>query len=491
MFSKPGTEKPPSTDNIISLRKRKKSEPEGNLDAYDLDSVIMSEPRKKFQKITLSNTIDGESVAKLKYEAKLKQSFVQTNIACARGSNHTITLSDDGILHSFGYNTYGQLALGHNNDISLPTPIPNLPQINQISCGGYFTVYSFGNNVEGALGLGHNKDVSLPTPIPNLPQINQISCGGYFAVCVDCDGFMWSFGKNNSGQLGTGNTTNFNVPQKLINIPPVLSVACGFEHTLIITNDSDLWSWGSNDKGQLCLGYEKGSTRHVPQKTLFSNISKLSAGFWHSLFENNKGEIFACGYNQSGQCGLGHFNELQITPSLILNVPPNIVHFVCGHYHNLFLDSEGNAFSVGSNAHGQLGLGHKTDQNELNKIPNIPTIKIISCGNLSCYLIDFEGNLWTFGYNRFGQLGHGDNNKKKAPKMVNTIKDIQQISYGSCGQHFFAKNSQNQIFVTGNNAFGQLGTGDTESVSIPKEINSQYSTIWRDEFYTRAKSARK
>ena len=449
MFSKPGTEKPPSTENIISLRKRKKSEPEGNLDAYDLDSVILSEPRKKIQKITLSNTIDGESVAKLKYEAKLNQSFVQTNISCARGSNHTITLSDDGILHSFGYNTYGQLGLGHNNDISLPTPIPNLPQINQISCGGYFT------------------------------------------VCVDCDGFMWSFGKNNSGQLGTGNTTNFNVPQKLINIPPVLSVACGFEHTLMITNDSDLWSWGSNDKGQLCLGYEKGSTRHVPQKTLFSNISKLSAGFWHSLFENNKGEIFACGYNQSGQCGLGHFNELQITPSLILNVPPNIVHFVCGHYHNLFLDSEGNAFSVGSNAHGQLGLGHKTDQNELNKIPNIPPIKIISCGNLSCYLIDFEGNLWTFGYNRFGQLGHGDNNKKKAPKMVNTIKNIQQISYGSCGQHFFAKNSQNQIFVTGNNAFGQLGTGDSESVSIPKEINSQYSTIWRDEFYTRAKSARK
>ena len=28
--------------------------------------------------------------------------------------------------------------------------------------------------------------------------------------------------------------------------------------------------------------------------------------------------------------------------------------------------------------------------------------------------------------------------------------------------HFIAKNSQNQIFATGNNAFGQLGTGDTK-----------------------------
>ena len=94
-------------------------------------------------------------------------------MACASGSDHTITLSDDG------------------------------------------TAYSFGRNKEGQLGLGHNKNVSLPTPIPNLSKINLISCGGYFTVCVDYEGFIWSFGQNSSGQLGTGNTTNFNIPQKI------------------------------------------------------------------------------------------------------------------------------------------------------------------------------------------------------------------------------------------------------------------------------------
>ena len=109
----------------------------------------------------------------------------------------------------------------------------------------------------------------------------------------------------------------------------------------------------------------------------------------------------------------------------------------------------------------------------------------------SCYLIDLEGNLWSFGLNNFGQLGHGDTTNINTPKIITTLKDIQQISYGSSGKHFFAKNSQNQIFATGNNYFGQLGTGDIQSLSIPKEINSQYSNIWRDEFHTRAKSARK
>ena len=369
---------------------------------------------------------------------------------CACGYEHTITLSDDG------------------------------------------TAYSFGRNAEGALGLGHNNDVPLPTPIPNLPKINMISCGHKFTVCADHEGFIWSFGENNWSQLGTGNTTDFNVPQKLLNIPPVLSVSCGYEHTLIITNDDNLWSWGRNNFGQLCLG--NTADRSKPQKTSFSNISKISTGYFHSLFQYNNGEIFSCGNNRHGQCGLGHFKSPKVAPSLIPNTPENIVQFVCGSDQSLFLDSDGNVYSVGYKAYNyysQLAHGNKTNQNELKKITDIPPIKTISCVSSSCYLIDFEGNLWTFGKNNSGQLGHGDNTNTNTPKIINTLKDIQQISYGSCGEHFFAKNSQNQIFVTGNNNYGQLGTGHTESVSIPKEMDSQYSTIWRDELYTRAKSARK
>ena len=68
-------------------------------------------------------------------------------MAC--GFRHTITLSDDGTAHSFG------------------------------------------RNCEGELGLGHNKQVSLPTPIPNLPKINMVSCGSKFTVCVDYEAFIW------------------------------------------------------------------------------------------------------------------------------------------------------------------------------------------------------------------------------------------------------------------------------------------------------------
>ena len=288
----------------LTLGKRKKSEPESNPD--DLDSVVMSAPRNKIQKLSHSNTRERESEKTESESLILELSFVQPVMTCACGYDHTITLSDDGTAHAFGSNEEGALGLGHNND-----------------------------------------DVLLPTPIPNLPKINMVSCGSFFTVFVDDEGFIWSFGSNDFGQLGTGNTTNFNVPQKIEDIPPVLSVSCGFDYTLMITTDSNLWSWGYNEFGQLCNGNQNMQLK--PQKTQFSNISKISCGSNHSLFQNEKGEIFSCGNNEKGQCGLGHFNRTQIIPSLILNAPPNIVHFVCGFDHSLFLDSEGNVFSVGHN----------------------------------------------------------------------------------------------------------------------------------------------
>ena len=372
-------------------------------------------------------------------------------MAACCGYFHTITLSNDGTLHSFGHNGNGELGLGNNNNVH----------------------------------------VSVPSHITTLPEIRQVSCGAHFTLCIDYEGFLWAFGYNGFGQLGTGNTTSSNVPQKILEIPPVVSVSCGEYHALIITNDSNLWACGHNIEGQLFLNNTESQSKF--RKTSFSNISKIYAGGSHSLFQNNKGGIFGCGRNNSGQVGLGHFNHPQIQASPILNAPENIVHFCCGHQQSYFLDSEGNVYSVGYNGHGNLGLGHTTSRNTLNKISNIPPIQSIFSTGYGCYLLDFEGIVWSFGYNGFGELGHGDTTHKDVPTKIESLKDIQQLSQGSCGNHFLAKDSQNKIFGTGNNCYGQLCMEKTQSSSqtTPTEINSQYSIIWGDVHYSRAKSARK
>ena len=98
----------------------------------------------------------------------------------------------------------------------------------------------------------------------------------------------------------------------------------------------------------------------------------------------------------------------------------------------IFLKSEGNVFSVGKNQYGQLGLGHNRSQNVLNKVKNIPPIKMISCARISCYLIDFEGNVYSFGNNGEGQLGHGDKSNLNIPKIIYSVTDIQYQGQYNC-----------------------------------------------------------
>ena len=98
-----------------------------------------------------------------------------------------------------------------------------------------------------------------------------------------------------------------------------------------------------------------------------------------------------------------------------------------------------------------------------------------------------------FGNNGSGQLGLGDLEDRNIPTKVKDLKDIQQMSLGPHGSHFLVKTSENVIFVTGLNAFYQLGIGN--SISTPKfkpmHYDEQISEIWGNVFHSKAKSAKK
>ena len=366
------------------------------------------------------------------------------------GKNHTVCLSGDGVVHSFGSNSNGQLGLGED----------------------------------------HGNNVSIPTPIPDLPVITQISCGENFTVCVDENASIWSFGDNMYGQLGIGSCSKVNKPQQIRYIPEVKSISCGGFHLLIITKHLHLWTCGYNNYGQLAL--ENKENKLQPQKTSFTEITQIAAGSEYSLFQNENGEIYGCGNNGNGQLALGH-NRHQIKPCLI-NQKPNIIQFSCGEKHSLFLDIDGNVFVCGFNHFGSLGLSFNYyNVDFMKQILNIPPIQKISCTtNFSSCLLDCKGNIWSFGKNDFGQLMLGNNQHQFIPKEICFEDGVLDISSGNFGSHFFIKDSQNKIFAVGCNTFGQLGIKHKNSILVAQELSPEFSSIWGESSnFKRAKSARK
>ena len=82
------------------------------------------------------------------------------------------------------------------------------------------------------------------------------------------------------------------------------------------------------------MSWKSRKSTTVSPNIIFQHFKNFTCDC-HSLFQNEEDKIY--GTNRNGECGLGHSNHPQITPSLP-NLPSNIIQFVCGNGQNLFLD---------------------------------------------------------------------------------------------------------------------------------------------------------
>ena len=93
----------------------------------------------------------------------------------------------------FGKNIFGQLGLKHNNYIFIPTLLNiNSIKIKKVSLGGEHSLilsdnkilFSFGLNYFGQLGLGDNQNRNIPTKvninIDNDDYIKDFKAGSQF-----------------------------------------------------------------------------------------------------------------------------------------------------------------------------------------------------------------------------------------------------------------------------------------------------------------------
>ena len=212
---------------------------------------------------------------------------------------HALALKSDGTVWR-----WGDTLLIDTPDLTktLPTQIPNLSSITQISgrtsaasrdyrphylaLKSDGTVWAWGDNTYGQLGDGTTTNHAIPIQVPGLTSVIQVATGDTWSVALRNDGSVWVWGDNLHYLLGDGTETERHSPIAMKGLPGIVQITAGGAHTMALTADGNVWTWGTGINGN--GDYEVHKTPVQVQG--ITNVVQLSAGGGHSLV------MEACGH---------------------------------------------------------------------------------------------------------------------------------------------------------------------------------------------------
>ena len=286
-----------------------------------------------------------------------------------------------------------------------------------------------------------------------------------------------------------------------------------------------LFTKGLNFHGQCGLGKEiQYSINKFMEVSLPEDIDSVYTNTAHSfLLSHTKKTIYYFGFSWDLRSFIrtsNYFNSIprimtfskSIWPPLmsfpnsisILGTFPNTIEQISvGGAYALALDSEGIAYSIGDNTHGQLGIVNREDQYKFEKVifpfnnntsknssnsmyfsNNNNKIVKVSAGFQHSVFLDIEGNVYGCGKADKKQLGlyalenyiiHDENvnDYKNCPKQIKLEEVDGKIIDAQAGKyHTVILTDTGKVYAIGVNKFGQLGISNLQNFTsyTPIEI---------------------
>lgn len=163
------------------------------------------------------------------------------SVSC--GHCHTLTVTNNGI-YAWGANQFGQLGLGKVQQCSTPELVTSLAQESIVDAvaGQYHSValtadgrvFTWGWAVHGQLGHGNTEDRTIPTLVTALlgTVVCYISAGYAHTLVLSMDGMVYAFGCNVLGQLGVGSNIKSSLPIRVSLPDGITLISTGYFHNV-------------------------------------------------------------------------------------------------------------------------------------------------------------------------------------------------------------------------------------------------------------------
>ncbi|BDR54905.1 hypothetical protein KIMH_10160 [Bombiscardovia apis] len=427
------------------------------------------------------------------------------------GGWHTVAAGSDNNTYTWGWNTAGQLGDGTSTQRSLPVKaqqgaLPAGARYTSISAGWEHaaalgsdsTAYTWGRNIDGQLGDGTNTQRDTPV---------QLLWGKYVINSVSFEGVSVS---QKSVDANTGVWT-MQVPQ---HNPGAINVTVDYRIDAI-DNNGTVINPGSQT-GNVTLRYEYKTAYIVhfnlggasgtepadqcvylddPQPIQYPTPTPSRSHHWLNGWADSAGKLWDFNTPVTANMTLTakwEAYEFKLKPtggpttggnnvSITAPEPPKGIRYTqisAGGAHAVALGSDGNAYTWGWNAYGQLGDGTTTSSSLPVKVlqgalPAGKHFTSINAADRFTVALDSDGNAYTWGWNAYGQLGDGTTTSRNQPVKVQqgALPAGEHYTSISAADGFtVALGSDGNAYAWGNNDSGRLGIGSIADRTLPVQV---------------------
>ena len=450
------------------------------------------------------------------YPGKVDTPTGITFTQASAGGSHSVAVSDDGSLYTWGNSDNGRLGRDTNNTpAGKPGKADNPTGITftQASAGGWHTVavssdgnlYTWGDSDHGRLGRDTSKtpaDKPGKADNPTGITFTQASAGAWYCFAQGSDGNLYSWGDNTNGQLGRDTSSTQDASLVKVDFPenprPVSVSFGGTPGTSLVGNKDGTWSvttpqhaagktdvtvsWSMNGQqpdahlfyrylGSYTVAFDSTGGNPVPDQRITEGrqatrptADPARDGFlfdgWF-LKDAKGGSKVAYDFSQPVTADItlvAHWSPEKgsgwsISPGKgnVLGgqratiTPPRLGRGIrfsqvsAGGYQmsdaagfSVGVASDGNAYAWGSNQHGQLGIGNKVQQSKPVRVP-LPagvasgfTYTQAAAGGFHVLAVGSDGIVYSWGANDHGQLGDGTTVERSKPQPVPDPNDTSQ-----------------------------------------------------------------